>query len=62
MGIIFWVRIPRFYRGLRAFVRFLDGFCGEKRGELMVFCGDLGGCFSDSKNVAFLKIFLWIFW
>ena len=28
-------------------------FCGEKRGELMVFCGDLGGCFSGSKNVTF---------
>ena len=45
---------------------FLDGFCGEKRGELMVFCGDLGGRFSASKKChllkIFLKIFLLIFW
>jgi hypothetical protein len=27
-------------------------FCGEKRGELMVFCGDLGGRFSASKKMS----------
>jgi hypothetical protein len=42
-------------------VRFLDGFLWWKRGDLMVFCGDLDGRFSGSKKCHFLKIFLWIF-
>jgi len=41
---------------------FLDGFLWCKRGELMVFCGDLGGRFLGSKKCHLLKIFLWIFW
>jgi hypothetical protein len=33
----------------------LDGFLWLKRGELMVFCGDLDGRFAASKSITFEK-------